>query len=84
MGLNSVGTWAVSVAEVAMVECTAFADPEPASPQMPANHSHAVIDFEGFTGNQQKKIGGRLKVFAVTRGRLALGWATTVTLNSGS
>ena len=71
LGRKSIGVWALTVEEVDKVGCKAFSDPEPASAETPANAAHAVIDFEGISGNQQKKIGARLKVFAVTRGRLA-------------
>jgi hypothetical protein len=70
LGRKSAGVWALTVEEVHKVGCKAFSDPEPASDEAPANAAHAVIDFEGMSGNQQKKIGARLKIFAVTRGRL--------------
>ncbi|HPH64653.1 MAG TPA: hypothetical protein PLF40_02870 [Kofleriaceae bacterium] len=71
LGRSSAGVWALTVDEVEKVGLQAFSDPEPASSEMPENSAHAVIDFEGISGNQQKKIGGRLKVFATARGRLA-------------
>ena len=71
LGQKSIGVWAPTVEEVDKVGCKAFSEPEPAGAETPANAAHAVIDFEGISGNQQKKIGARLKIFAVTRGRLA-------------
>ena len=71
LGLNSSGVWALTVDEVSKVNLAAFSDPEPASAdEIPANHAHAVIDFEGMSGNQQKNISRRLKVFATERGPL--------------
>lgn len=69
LGGRSVSVWAVSVAEVLELELSAWADPVPATPLLPANPSHAVIEFGERNRNQRKKAAQKLKGLAIKRGQ---------------
>ena len=63
-GLESVGVWGVSKAEVIEVGLTSEPDPRPGSP------AHANVDFGQGTVRQYRKLAKILKALAVSRGCL--------------
>jgi hypothetical protein len=73
VGLESVGSWGISVAEVIGSGTTAWADPIAGGPgvaEPAANPAHAFIDFRGLDRPAFEKAAKLLKRAAVSRGRL--------------
>lgn len=68
-GCVSESVWALSVNEVVDRGLSAWADPIPAAQPLPANPSHAVIEFGDLNRSQRKKVAQKLKVLAIQRGR---------------
>jgi hypothetical protein len=71
-GAQSAGVWALSVCEVNGLQgapLRAIEDPLVATPTAPADPAHALVDFTPYKPTQQKKIGQRLKILALARGR---------------
>lgn len=68
MNLDSIGVWAVSVAEVNLEGLTAVYDAESDTAPDPCPAGHTFIDFSAATRNQMSKIGRRLRDKAVERG----------------
>lgn len=69
LGARSESVWGLSVAEVVGLTLSAWADPIDAAPPVPANLSHAVIEFGEMTKSQRKKFAQRLKLLAIQRGQ---------------
>lgn len=69
LGLKSAGVWAVSVEEVEEQKLRSIYDEYAKSAPSPCMTGHTSIDFTTVTGNQAKRIGGRLRDHAEDRGK---------------
>lgn len=69
-GQPSAGAWGLAVSEVDVVGLSAWNDPVAATSDTPANPAHALVEFAPFTKKQQRTLGRKLKLLAITRGRL--------------
>jgi len=70
VGLDSAGTWAVSVGECGTLSLVAFEDPIAASAEAPADPAHAFIDFRELSRSHAEARGMKLARLATSRGRL--------------
>lgn len=66
---ESVGVWAVSVGDVKKQGLRSIYDESSPSTPKPCLKGHTSIDFTSVSNNQAKRIGGRLRDRAETRGR---------------
>jgi hypothetical protein len=69
-GRASAGVWSILANEVKIEKLTTWSDPEDATATTPPNLAHAVIDMHGIDDKACRKIGKRLKQFAISRGRI--------------
>ena len=69
-GRQSVGTWAVSVAECTTVQLAAHPDPLTSPPEPAPDPAHAIIDFGGLSRGQTDSKAQVLARQATARGRL--------------
>jgi hypothetical protein len=70
MGLQSAGSWALSVAECREQALHVVPDPLTSPPAKVADPAHAVIDFASYSNSQREAKGSRLAKKAFERGRL--------------
>lgn len=69
-GLQSVGTYGLTVSEFKEEAVPCHADPIPATNTEVGNPAHAVGDFNAHSSGKQKTIAKRLKQKALARGQL--------------
>lgn len=67
LGLKSDGSWATSIAECSQLNMKPYSDPRT---EIPENNAHAFIDFQGMSNGQKELKAGKLRDFAVERGKL--------------
>ncbi len=70
LGLQSAGTWAITVGECQAQTLEVVADPLTCPPEKVADPAHALIDFSTHSKSQQEAKGARLARHAADRGRL--------------
>ncbi len=70
LGLQSAGTWVITVGECQAQTLEVVADPLTCPPEKVADPAHALIDFTLYSKNQQEAKAARLARQAVERGRL--------------
>jgi hypothetical protein len=72
MQLASAGTWGVTVGECGTQELKVYPDPLPPTPLVPADPSHAFIDFTGLPNSRVEAKATKLGRYASERGALYL------------
>lgn len=66
LGLQSIGTWAVTVAEVQLTGARVVDDADCDDVEIPG---HSYIDLRGMTRSQKREARAQLAAFATSRGR---------------